>query len=81
VTREQISAIGAAVKRMHGLCLPRDMALMEVLRDYPDIDVREMRAVSMMVDRAPFPSIEGSPPLDRARPYFDARWWARFKRR
>lgn len=62
------------VKRTGGECLPRGVVLDELLARHPDVAPEEVRAASLAIDRAPFPSIHGNPPVIRERPFYDARW-------
>lgn len=65
------------IKRTRGQCLPRGAVLTEVAAKHPGERIEDLRAAALALGRCPFPSIEGNPPLDRERPYYDARWWAR----
>lgn len=77
MTRQELSTLFQAVKRTRGACLPRGQALQAFLDAHPGARREEVRAASLAFDRAPFPSVDGNPPVDRDRPYFDARFWAR----
>ena len=69
----EVGALGRAVRMAHGRCLDKALALEQFVRDHPDVDVRLVRAASLAVDRCPWPSVDGNPPVYRDRPYYDAR--------
>lgn len=75
----EISALFTAIKLAEGDCLDMSRALEVFLRDHPEIDKKEARAVALGFNRCPFPSIAGNPPVDRSRPYYDKLFWDRYE--
>lgn len=62
--------IMAVVRRTGGGCLDTPDAVALAYPNVPE-DVRASAIVSGA--KSPFPSVEGNPPLDRARPFWDGR--------
>lgn len=77
MTYDELRDLAGLVRIARGRCNEKGFALEEFLRRRPLVDRREARAAALAVDRAPWPSIDGNPPIDRTRPYFDSRFWSR----
>ncbi len=71
------SAIASSLKPYRGRCLDAGGALAGFAARNPECGLVEMRRVALLFGRAPFPSIEGNPPKDRSRPYWDGRYLER----
>jgi hypothetical protein len=68
------SALFCLVKRNEGTCNGASEALGAWLADNPTETPQAARFAALCAGRVPFPSISGSPPVDRDKPYYDARF-------
>lgn len=73
MTAPEIGSLASALKNVDCCCLPKSAVLTTWLSAHPHVDVAEAGFVSLAVGRVPFPSVEGNPPVDRTRPYYDVR--------
>jgi len=62
-----------ATKSVRGRCLDSGPALDAWLAANPSVPPEEARLRSRIL-AAPFPSIDGTPPVYRERPFYDARY-------
>lgn len=73
MTHLQLSSLAAKVRAGRNECLALSDAVTEFLRENPEVDQCEVYGAAMCMGRAPFPSVDGNPPVDRKRPYLDLR--------
>jgi hypothetical protein len=74
MTRDDYGGLFAVLKRVRGRCLDNGFALDAWLASHPDADPALARQHTPGLC-APMPSIDGSPPVYRERPFYDARTW------
>lgn len=75
ISRPALSDLFQAVKRGRGRCLEKGAAVEQAMAQHPTEAKEALRAAALAVDRAPFPSVDGNPPMFRDLSYFDARFW------
>jgi hypothetical protein len=69
----ELRGLPSALKNVDCRCLDTAEVLEAYLAKRPTVSREEARFVALCTGRVPWPSIEGNPPVDRSRPYFDAR--------
>lgn len=77
MTKDEVSALLHAVKRSHW---NPEIGMKMFLKRHPHLTpTPEMYGLAICVGRTPFPNIKGLPegpfPVDKARPWWDARMW------